>query len=253
MSKDFADVKTSIDNVRKDVGRHETRLNGLERQITELRSSGSVGGASTAASAASSADRGPLRFPGFAEAVGSGSGQKKANEKTCVTIGGWDRDTPRATILAEARSFTDTIPDKAADGVFVPLKRASFLKVKFTSSNRMWTWVRSMKGKTITLPQQHHQGRRFWFSVEKSTEEIRVSTMISRAKKEMLDNLGVEASDLELDYVRGIIWWKQYRFGELVKSTGLMSFKEEVATEISAHTRINLVITDFQAKVNAGQ
>ena len=69
----------------------------------------------------------------------------------------------------------------------------------------------------------------------------------------MLDNLGIDALDLELDCVRGIIWWKQYRFGELVKSTGLMSFKEEVATEISAHTRINLVITDFQAKVHAGQ
>ena len=131
-------MKTSIDNVRKDVERHETRLNGLERQITELRTIGSVGGASTAASA-SSADRGPIRFPGFMAAADLGTGQKKANEKICVTIGGWDRDSPRATILAEARSFTDTIPDKAEDGVFVPLKRASFLKVKFTSSNRMWT------------------------------------------------------------------------------------------------------------------
>ena len=117
----------------------------------------------------------------------------------------------------------------------------------------MWTWVRSMKGEQITLPQAHHQGRRFWFSVEKSTEEIRVSTMISRAKKEMIDNMAVEASDLELDYVRAIVWWKQYRFGEIVKSTGLMSFKEEVATEIIAHTGVNFAIVDFQAKVNTGQ
>ena len=67
------------------------------------------------------------------------------------------------------------------------------------------------------------------------------------------DNLGVQASDLELDYVRGTVWWKQHRFGEMVKATGLMSFKEDVAVEISASTRLNLDIVAFQAKVNAGQ
>ena len=89
--------------------------------------------------------------------------------------------------------------------------------------------------------------------MEKSTDEIRISTMISLAKKELTDNLSVQATDLELDYVRGIVWWKQHWFGEMVKTTGLMSFREDVAVEISASTRVNLNAVDFQAKVNAGQ
>eukprot|EP00959_Pyramimonas_sp_CCMP1952_P024768 520098-Pyramimonas_sp.AAC.1 len=59
------------------------------------------------------------------------------------------------------------------------------------------------------MPQPHHRGRRFWFSVEKSPEEIRLSMMITRAKKEMIDNLGVQTADLELDCIRGSVWWKQ--------------------------------------------
>ena len=72
-------------------------------------------------------------------------------------------------------------------------------------------------------------------------------------KKELIDNLGVEASDLELDYVRGIIWWKQHRFGEMVASAALMSFKEGVATEISTAMGKAPSLVEYQAKVNAGQ
>eukprot|EP00959_Pyramimonas_sp_CCMP1952_P054543 1140192-Pyramimonas_sp.AAC.1 len=49
--------------------------------------------------------------------------------------------------------------------------------------------------------------------------------MITRAKKELIDNLGVQTADLELDYIRGSAWWKQHTFGEVVRTTGLMSFK----------------------------
>ncbi|CAK0894335.1 unnamed protein product, partial [Prorocentrum cordatum] len=208
MAEDFADVKTSIDNVCRDVERHEAS---------------SVGP--------------PLLSSGLESAAQSvPSGPKKASDKICVTIGGWDRDTPRDTILNEARAFTDTIPDKAEDGAFVPLKRASFLKVRSTSSGRMWAWVRSMKGKHITMPQPHHQGRRCWFSVEKASEEIRRLMVIRCAKKEMIDNLGVQTADLEMDYIRG-----------------RMSFKEHVAADISAHAGAHLNVVESQAKVNAGQ
>ena len=77
--------------------------------------------------------------------------------------------------------------------------------------------------------------------------------MITRAKKELVDNLSVQLADLELDYIRGIVWWKQHRFGEMMKSTGLMSFKENVATEISLATGVEINLIEFQAKANAGE
>ncbi|CAK0870683.1 unnamed protein product [Prorocentrum cordatum] len=207
MAKDFADVKTSIDNVRRDVERHEGRPNSMEQELKDLRE-----GRSVAPSTAASSVGPPLRFSGLESAARSApSGPKKASDKICVTIGGWDRDTRRDTIPSEARAFTDTIPDKAEDGVFVPLERASFLKV------------------------------------------IRLSMMITRAKKEMIDNLGVQTADLELDYIRGVAWWKQHRFGKTVKTTGLMSFRENVAAEISTYTGADLNPVEFQAKANAGQ
>ncbi|CAK0858913.1 unnamed protein product [Prorocentrum cordatum] len=216
IAKVFADVKTSIDNVRRDVERHEGRLNNMEQSVP--------------------------------------SGPKRASDKICVTIGGWDRDTPRDTILNETRSFTHTIPDKAEDGVFVPVTRASFLKVRFTSSGRMWAWARSMKkGKHVTMPQPHHLGRRFWFSVEKPSEEIRLSMVITRARKELADNLLVQAAGLELDYIRGITWWNQRRFGDMARTTGLMSFKEHVSAEIGAHMGVQLSLVDFQAKKSEEQ
>ncbi|CAK0905470.1 unnamed protein product, partial [Prorocentrum cordatum] len=248
MAKDFADVKTSIDNVRRDVEGHEGRLNNMEQEIKDLREGRPAASSSTAASSVGP----PLRFTGLESAAQSvPSGPKRASDKICVTIGDWDRDTPRDTILNEARALTDTIPDKAEDGVFVPLKRASFLKVRFTSSGRMWAWERSLAGKQIIVRQPHHLGRRSGCSVEKPSEEIRLSIMITRAKKEMTDNLCVQAADLELDYIRGIVRWKQHRFGEMARTTGLMSFKEHVAADISAHTGVNLNLVESQAKVNA--
>ncbi|CAK0815721.1 unnamed protein product, partial [Prorocentrum cordatum] len=244
MANDFADVKTSIDNVHRDVERHEGRLNNMEQEIKDLREGRWAAPSSTAASSVGH----PLPFSGVESTAAqpSVSGPKRAHDKICVIIGGWDRGAPRDTILNEARAFTDAIPDKAEDGVFAPLKRASFLKVRFTSSGRMWAWVRSMKGKQIIMPQPHHLGRRFWFSVEKSSEEIRLSMIISRAKKELTDNLGAQAADLELDYIRGIIWWKQHRLGEMARTTGLMSFKEHVAADISAHTGVHFSLVEPQ-------
>ncbi|CAK0823119.1 unnamed protein product, partial [Prorocentrum cordatum] len=65
---------------------------------------------------------------------------------------------------------------------------------------------------------------------------------------EMIDNLGAQTADLVLDYIRGIVWWKQHRFGEMVRTTGLMSFKGHVAAEISAHTGVDLNLVEFQDK-----
>eukprot|EP00959_Pyramimonas_sp_CCMP1952_P099906 2088843-Pyramimonas_sp.AAC.1 len=39
----------------------------------------------------------------------------------------------------------------------------------------------------------------------------------------------------------------------MVRTAGLMRFKENVAADISAHTGAHLSLVEFQAKVNAGQ
>ncbi|CAK0893984.1 unnamed protein product [Prorocentrum cordatum] len=204
MVEDFADVKTPIDNASRGVERHEGRLNNMEQEIKDQRKGRSAAPSSTAASSMGH----PLRFSGVEGATARpvARGPKRARDKICATIGGWDRDTPRGAILNEARALTDANPDKAGDGVFAPLKRASSLK------------------------------------------EIRLSMMIPRAKKEVTDNLGAQAADLELDYIRGITWWKQHRSGEMVRTTGPMSFKEHVAADISAHTGVHLSLIEFQAK-----
>ncbi|CAK0890167.1 unnamed protein product, partial [Prorocentrum cordatum] len=82
MAKHFADVKTSIDNERRDVERHERRLNNMEQELEDLREGRPAAPSSTAASSIGH----PLRFSGVESASAQmvASGPKRACDQICV-------------------------------------------------------------------------------------------------------------------------------------------------------------------------
>eukprot|EP00404_Azadinium_spinosum_P021475 CAMPEP_0180624238 /NCGR_PEP_ID=MMETSP1037_2-20121125/36665_1 /TAXON_ID=632150 /ORGANISM="Azadinium spinosum, Strain 3D9" /LENGTH=291 /DNA_ID=CAMNT_0022644647 /DNA_START=66 /DNA_END=940 /DNA_ORIENTATION=- len=185
-----------IAEIEATLSRHEQDFNDFKRQLEDARKE--------------SADLRALVVGGGA---GSGTGgvrhndktYKPLSERTCVVVGGFPEETPRAKIDHLLNDIKGKI--KGVTSTWSPSKRGSIGKLNFDSPSSMWEWIKSMKGKKI-----EHDGVSHWFCVEKSKTERDLARLVSRAMKilrEALDKEGVDTADkdiLDADWNRGVVW-----------------------------------------------
>ena len=191
---------------REDIKNLRDKIDGALSQPVGFPSSASSAGSQ--ASGRSFADVSRGLWPARPLPVSQPAGQpnpymRPGDEKICVTIGGWGEDTKGEIVLKEMTEMTKDIPnisDRYASG-----KRCKTGKIKFESSGKMWQWVKSMKG--IKL---QHGGATFWFSVEKSEEELKRSRIVGGAIRALIEK-GVVRTEIDADYKKILIWVKDIR------------------------------------------
>ena len=240
------DIKALRQDVKKESEERKLDIANIKQELEKMKNDDAVSMASTAPMhgfATSSPKVWPL--PSYrAQSIPTPFGRRiteKPPGKDVVIIGGWAYDTKKDIIEGQARIMLKDIPN--IKDVWCPTKRCSICKVRFESTDRMWTWVRSMKGKKLKRKENGAEVDH-WFSVEKDPHEAAMSKVTSKAMR-LLVALGVDRDKIDADYRKASVWVSDVRLIATNKDSGQVTVDAEAFLKLKISGELAVLQRDL--------
>ena len=131
-----------------------------------------------------------------------------------VVIGGFERDTPKDIIVEFMnKNILNNVPNIEEAFAY---NFGSIGFVKFQHREAMFKFMKDVSNKEKPTV----NGKQIWITTSKTPEERKKAKHLSKFKKVLIETALATASDVNIDYKRGIIFVKQIRVAEWTQSGG---------------------------------